>query len=153
MLRSVSDSVLCVWHVSGVGYTMRDIRYHWKDGLSSVGMSNEVQLPQFRVLGHRQRATVVTLTTGNQSQRLLSQHCSIAPPPTPSPSARVQTIDTATLAHTLNLTQQSHDKTREFGSRLPRSNPDRVSTRVAKPIAMGLGLFHLCIRCAQSATP
>lgn len=64
MLRSVSDSVLCVWHVSGVGYTMRDIRYHWKDGLSSVGMSNEVQLPQFRVLGHRQRATVVTLTTG-----------------------------------------------------------------------------------------
>ncbi|CAH0577975.1 unnamed protein product [Chrysodeixis includens] len=68
MLRSVSDSVLCVWHVSGVGYTMRDIRYHWKDGLTSVGMSNEVQLPQFRVLGHRQRATVVTLTTGNRSQ-------------------------------------------------------------------------------------
>lgn len=65
VLRSVSDSVLCVWHVSGVGYTMRDIRYHWKDGHSSVGMSNEVQLPQFRVLGHRQRATVITLTTGN----------------------------------------------------------------------------------------
>lgn len=64
MLLSVSDSVLCVWHVSGVGYTMRDIRYHWKDGLLSVGMSNEVQLPQFRVLGHRQSATVVTLTTG-----------------------------------------------------------------------------------------
>ncbi|VVC99806.1 unnamed protein product [Leptidea sinapis] len=66
---NVSDSVLCVWHVSGVGYTMRDIRYHWKDGLASVGMSNEVQLPQFRVLGHRQRATVVTLTTVGYTMR------------------------------------------------------------------------------------
>lgn len=95
MLHSVSDSVLCVWHVSGVGYTMRDIRYHWKDGLLSVGMSNEVQLPQFRVLGHRQSATVVTLTTGNQFR---NARCpSIVHPflhPTPSPSARVQTIET-----------------------------------------------------------
>ncbi|KAF9799175.1 hypothetical protein SFRURICE_006435 [Spodoptera frugiperda] len=66
---NVSDSVLCVWHVSGVGYTMRDIRYHWKDGVNSVGMSNEVQLPQFRVLGHRQRATVVTLTTVGYTMR------------------------------------------------------------------------------------
>ncbi|KOB75060.1 GABA-gated chloride channel isoform a3 [Operophtera brumata] len=69
MLLSVSDSILCVWHVSGVGYTMRDIRYLWKDGLTSVGMSNEVQLPQFRVLGHRQRATVVTLTTVGYTMR------------------------------------------------------------------------------------
>lgn len=44
---------------------MTDILYVWKDGASSVGMSSEVQLPQFRVLGHRQRATVVALTTGN----------------------------------------------------------------------------------------
>lgn len=91
MLRSVSDSILCVSHVSGVGYTMRDIRYLWKDGLTSVGMSNEVQLPQFRVLGHRQRASVVTLTTGNLQQEPLSQHSFITPPPTPSPSARQQT--------------------------------------------------------------
>lgn len=47
-----------------VGYTMRDIRYFWRDGLSSVGMSSEVELPQFRVLGHRQRATEINLTTG-----------------------------------------------------------------------------------------
>lgn len=83
MPRSVSDSVLCVWHVSGVGYTMRDIRYHWKDGLASVGMSNEVQLPQFRVLGHRQRATVVTLTTGNQTFKPATQALSIQIPPQP----------------------------------------------------------------------
>lgn len=43
---------------------MADIRYFWRDGLSSVGMSNEVELPQFRVLGHRQRATEINLTTG-----------------------------------------------------------------------------------------
>lgn len=48
----------------GVGYTMSDIRYFWRDGLSSVGMSSEVELPQFRVLGHRQRATEINLTTG-----------------------------------------------------------------------------------------
>lgn len=47
-----------------VGYTMRDIRYFWRDGLSSVGMSNEVELPQFRVIGHRIRATEINLTTG-----------------------------------------------------------------------------------------
>lgn len=46
---------------------MRDIRYFWKDGLSSVGMSSEVELPQFRVLGHRQRATEINLTTGTPS--------------------------------------------------------------------------------------
>ncbi|KAG6465608.1 hypothetical protein O3G_MSEX015264 [Manduca sexta] len=66
--HTVSDRVLCVWHVIEVGYTMRDILYVWKDGASSVGMSSEVQLPQFRVLGHRQRATVVTLSTGNYSR-------------------------------------------------------------------------------------
>ncbi|CAG4955593.1 unnamed protein product [Colias eurytheme] len=62
------DRQLCHIEIESFGYTMRDIRYHWKDGLASVGMSNEVQLPQFRVLGHRQRATVVTLTTGNYSR-------------------------------------------------------------------------------------
>lgn len=49
---------------SGVGYTMRDIRYVWREGLKSVGMSSEVELPQFRVLGHRQKSTEINLTTG-----------------------------------------------------------------------------------------
>lgn len=48
-----------------VGYTMRDIRYKWNEGFSSVGVSNEVSLPQFRVLGHRQRAMEISLSTGN----------------------------------------------------------------------------------------
>ncbi|CAF4750532.1 unnamed protein product [Pieris macdunnoughi] len=63
------DRQLCHIEIESFGYTMRDIRYHWKDGLASVGMSNEVQLPQFRVLGHRQRATVVTLTTVGYTMR------------------------------------------------------------------------------------
>lgn len=51
-----------------VGYTMRDIRYKWNSGFKSVGISNEVQLPQFRVLGHRQRATEINLSTGRSTR-------------------------------------------------------------------------------------
>lgn len=58
-------TTFCVYcYGYGVGYTMQDIRYVWKHGLDSVGMSSEVELPQFRVLGHRQRATEINLTTG-----------------------------------------------------------------------------------------
>jgi len=42
---------------------MRDIRYMWR-GNKSVGISNEVALPQIRVLGYRQKATEINLTTG-----------------------------------------------------------------------------------------
>lgn len=56
---------LSVLAAGPVGYTMRDIRYKWNSGLKSVGISKEVELPQFRVLGHRQRQTVINLTTGN----------------------------------------------------------------------------------------
>ncbi|KAI9587689.1 hypothetical protein GQX74_003535 [Glossina fuscipes] len=51
-----------------VGYTMRDIRYKWNEGPNSVGVSSEVSLPQFKVLGHRQRAMEISLTTGNYSR-------------------------------------------------------------------------------------
>ena len=47
-----------------VGYTMNDIRYTWNDGVKSVGISNEVQLPQFQILGYRQRTNQINLTTG-----------------------------------------------------------------------------------------
>lgn len=52
------------WLVIAVGYTMRDIRYKWNEGPNSVGVSHEVSLPQFKVLGHRQRAMEISLTTG-----------------------------------------------------------------------------------------
>jgi glycine receptor alpha-3 len=47
---------------------MRDIRYIWADGMSSVGVSNEVSLPQFKVMGYRQRANEISLSTGNYSR-------------------------------------------------------------------------------------
>lgn len=56
-----------------VGYTMRDIRYKWNEGPNSVGVSNEVSLPQFKVLGHRQRAMEISLTTGTASP-LVTHH-------------------------------------------------------------------------------
>ncbi|EDV95687.1 GH15640 [Drosophila grimshawi] len=63
------DRQLCHIEIESFGYTMRDIRYFWRDGLSSVGMSSEVELPQFRVLGHRQRATEINLTTVGYTMR------------------------------------------------------------------------------------
>jgi gamma-aminobutyric acid receptor subunit beta len=44
---------------------MKDIRYHWSDGKRSVGVSSMVELPQFRVLGHRQRQSEINLSTGS----------------------------------------------------------------------------------------
>ncbi|KAH6936404.1 hypothetical protein HPB50_016464 [Hyalomma asiaticum] len=52
-----------------VGYTMKDIRYRWSDGDTSVRIAKEVELPQFKVLGHVQKAKEVALTTGK------SNHC------------------------------------------------------------------------------
>ncbi|CAH0596823.1 unnamed protein product [Chrysodeixis includens] len=94
------DRQLCHIEIESFGYTMTDILYVWKDGASSVGMSSEVQLPQFRVLGHRQRATVVTLTTGK---------CVAAPPPRrarapgprprPAPLVRRRTCRAGAMRH------------------------------------------------------
>lgn len=55
---------------------MRDIRYKWNEGPNSVGVSNEVSLPQFKVLGHRQRAMEISLTTGNTNLRICVQRFS-----------------------------------------------------------------------------
>ncbi|XP_050447743.1 gamma-aminobutyric acid receptor subunit beta isoform X8 [Cataglyphis hispanica] len=57
------DRQLCHIEIESFGYTMRDIRYKWNEGPNSVGVSNEVSLPQFKVLGHRQRAMEISLTT------------------------------------------------------------------------------------------
>ncbi|XP_054276918.1 gamma-aminobutyric acid receptor subunit beta-like isoform X4 [Macrosteles quadrilineatus] len=62
------DRQLCYIEIESFGYTMRDIRYKWNEGPNSVGVSNEVSLPQFRVLGHRQRAMEISLSTGNYSR-------------------------------------------------------------------------------------
>ncbi|QQP38086.1 Uncharacterized protein FKW44_018569, partial [Caligus rogercresseyi] len=45
------------------GHTMSDIRYKWNDGLNSVQISSDVSLPQFKVLGHRQKTIETSLST------------------------------------------------------------------------------------------
>ena len=52
-----------------VGYTMSDIRYKWNDGLNSVQISSDVSLPQFKVLGHRQKTIEASLSTGKGKPR------------------------------------------------------------------------------------
>lgn len=63
-MRFVDSKCCCIVCLRAVGYTMRDIIYKWNAGPKSVGIANEVQLPQFRVLGHRQSQTVINLSTG-----------------------------------------------------------------------------------------
>lgn len=73
-MSEVSNDKLCLfWWRGLVGYTMRDIRYKWNSGEKSVGISNEVQLPQFRVLGHRQRSKIAPLSTGKKISTHLKQ--------------------------------------------------------------------------------
>ena len=42
------------------GYTMADLKYAWNSGHNSVQMSPDVSLPQFSILGHRQRLIEVS---------------------------------------------------------------------------------------------
>ncbi|KAL1438303.1 hypothetical protein MTO96_048375 [Rhipicephalus appendiculatus] len=63
------DRQACTIEIESFGYTMKDIRYRWSDGDTSVRIAKEVELPQFKVLGHVQKAKEVALTTGKcQSQ-------------------------------------------------------------------------------------
>ena len=64
------DSQMCTVEIESFGYTMADLKYAWNDGETSVKMSPDVQLPQFLVLGHRQRLVEVSLSSGNYSRLL-----------------------------------------------------------------------------------
>ena len=61
---------MCTVEIESFGYTMSDLKYAWNAGDDSVQMSQEVTLPQFKVLGHRQRLIEVSLTSGNYSRLL-----------------------------------------------------------------------------------
>ena len=64
------DSQMCTVEIESFGYTMADLKYRWNDGNKSVQMSPDVALPQFLVLGHRQRFIEVSLSSGNYSRLL-----------------------------------------------------------------------------------
>ena len=62
------DRQLCTIEVESYGYSMTDIRYRWAKGGESVGIQEKLELPQFRLLGHRQKMKHVSLSTGNYSR-------------------------------------------------------------------------------------
>jgi len=64
------DDQMCTVEIESFGYTMADLKYAWNDGKTSVKMSPDVSLPQFIVLGHRQRLIEVSLSSGNYSRLL-----------------------------------------------------------------------------------
>jgi len=64
------DHQMCTVEIESFGYTMSDLKYAWNSGETSVQMSPDVALPQFNVLGHRQRLVEVSLTSGNYSRLL-----------------------------------------------------------------------------------
>ena len=49
---------------------MIDLKFRWEDGEKSVQMSPDVALPQFNILGHRQRIVEASLSSGNYSRLL-----------------------------------------------------------------------------------
>ena len=55
------DIQMCTVEIESFGYTMADMRYAWNSGDSSVQMSPDVSLPQFNILGHRQRLIEVIM--------------------------------------------------------------------------------------------
>jgi len=65
------DSQLCSFEFESFGYTMSDIRYKWNDGLNSVQVGYDVSVPNFRVIGHRQRLVEASLSSGNYSRLLV----------------------------------------------------------------------------------
>jgi hypothetical protein len=50
---------------------MSDIHYKWNDGLNSVQIAADVSLPQFKVMGHRQKTIEASLSTGFLSNFLI----------------------------------------------------------------------------------
>ena len=64
------DSQMCTMEIESFGYTMADLKYSWYSGDDSVQMSPDVMLPQFNVVGHRQRLIEISLSSGNYSRLL-----------------------------------------------------------------------------------
>lgn len=45
---------------------MAEIIYNWQGGSAAVAVADDVQLPQFDVVGYRQTSRVISLTTGQK---------------------------------------------------------------------------------------
>ena len=64
------DSQLCTLEIESYGHTNDDLRYEWMNGENSVRLSPGVALPEFSVLGHRNRLFEVNLPSGTYPRLL-----------------------------------------------------------------------------------
>ena len=64
------DVQMCTVEIESFGYTMSDLKYAWHGGQDSVKMSPDVSLPQFNVLGHRQRLIEVRMPVIIETDRV-----------------------------------------------------------------------------------
>uniref|UniRef100_T1IZK8 Neurotransmitter-gated ion-channel transmembrane domain-containing protein n=1 Tax=Strigamia maritima TaxID=126957 RepID=T1IZK8_STRMM len=62
------DSQTCKLEIESFGYTARDIVYRWQKRQRPLGISPDVELSQFKLLGHRTIASEIYLSTGNYSR-------------------------------------------------------------------------------------
>ncbi|XP_013421059.1 gamma-aminobutyric acid receptor subunit beta [Lingula anatina] len=66
------DTQICSLEIESYGYKSSDIKYRWysPDG-DPLGISEDVQLPQFVIRGHREVVKIFQLSTGNYSRLAL----------------------------------------------------------------------------------
>lgn len=55
-----------LYYKQTVGFGMSEIIYDWQGGSAAVAVQEDVQLPQFDVVGYRQTNRVISLTTGKK---------------------------------------------------------------------------------------
>ncbi len=65
-MQQVFEQSPFLFSPTAVGCTMDDIRYEWRRGLDSVQVSSDVSLPEFKVLGHRQKTIEASLSSGDE---------------------------------------------------------------------------------------
>ncbi|XP_054166199.1 gamma-aminobutyric acid receptor subunit beta-like [Oppia nitens] len=68
------DRQLCTLEIESYGYSMADIIYVWGNGPGSVGKAPGLELPQFKVVGHKQSTKIENLSTGNYSRLVCEIH-------------------------------------------------------------------------------
>eukprot|EP00092_Neocalanus_flemingeri_P054100 GFUD01063701.1.p1 GENE.GFUD01063701.1~~GFUD01063701.1.p1 ORF type:complete len:343 (-),score=47.77 GFUD01063701.1:101-1129(-) len=69
--RFPMDSHLCTLELESFAFSMADIHYVWQDGDNSVQLSQDVSLPNFKLLGHRQRDLELVVMSGNYSRLMM----------------------------------------------------------------------------------
>lgn len=59
------DRQRCKIEIESYGYNTRDIDYRWEKGNESVSLDTKIELPQFKILGHRMGHELQNLSSGD----------------------------------------------------------------------------------------